>query len=409
MSFIDFFEKLSIEKPKTFKRKVSSIPTYDKIVTSDMSSYIRQNHNLSGINIRPSVGQGNYADVPWICLLSDNASISPSPQKGLYIVLLFNKLGDSFYLTLGQGITNFNNMGLNSKSRNEIIDNTVKYFQDELKDDFINKHGFSMDPMDLGNDVSQLAKGYIKTGIISKRFDVSTFNEESFNNSLDALILEYNDIIDHIADKSYDDVISLINPNLSVDSVDNAIEELNEVLKSEYIGTRDVEQRPINVKRGALRSNKYQKLTRERIVKKTDYVKLAKEQYNTGLKGEQLVLRLERSRLLDLNLDPDEYIKWSASESDSYGYDIESVEYENGKLIKIYIEVKSSKDIKDTSFFISKKEVEVSKQKQNRYRVFRIFDITSSSPKYYVVSGEIEENFYLDPVTFSARYKYEVS
>lgn len=408
MSFKDFFEKLSIEKPKTLGQKVNSVPAYDKIIKSDMPSYIKQKHNLVGITVRPSVGQGIYNDVPWICLLSNNSSISPSPQKGLYIVLLFHKNGKSFYLTLGQGNTNFDNMGLKPKNKNEIIDNTVKYFQGELQKEFINKYKFSMDLMDLGDDLTPRAKGYIKTVIISKKYDVETFKVDDFNVSLDALIMEYNEIVDHIADKSYDDVISLINPNLNVNTVDSAIEELDEVLKSNFVGTRDIEQTPVEVKRGSQRTNKYEKLTRERIVKKTDYVKLAKEQYNTGLKGEELVLRLERSRLLDLNLNPDEHIKWSASESDSYGYDIESVEYQNGKLVKIYIEVKSSKDIKDTSFFISKKEIEVSKQKQNRYRVFRIFDITSSMPKYYVVSGEIEENFYLDPVTFSARYKYEV-
>lgn len=117
---------------------------------------------------------------------------------------------------------------------------------------------------------------------------------------------------------------------------------------------------------------------------------------------------MERKRLLDLNLNPNDYIKWRSVESDSYGYDIESVDYKGNELVKIYIEVKSTKDVKDTSFFVSKNEVEVSKTKKDQYRIFRIFDLTSIAPKYYIADGEIEDNFYLDPITYSATYKYDI-
>lgn len=88
--------------------------------------------------------------------------------------------------------------------------------------------------------------------------------------------------------------------------------------------------------------------------------------------------------------------------------DIESVDYKGNELVKIYIEVKSTKDVKDTSFFVSKNEVEVSKTKKDQYRIFRIFDLTSIAPKYYIADGEIEDNFYLDPITYSATYKYDI-
>ena len=97
-----------------------------------------------------------------------------------------------------------------------------------------------------------------------------------------------------------------------------------------------------------------------------------------------------------------------STESDSYGYDIESVDYKNGSLEKIFIEVKATKDIRDNPFFISKNELETSNQKADKYRVLRIYDIRSVTPKYYFADGNIEENFYIDPVTYSARYKYDV-
>lgn len=369
---------------------------------------IKSKVDLDGIVVKPSVGQGNYADVPWICLLSTNPSISPSPQKGIYIVLLFNKQGNSFYLTLSQGITNFKKMELKTREMDKVILSTVEYFQEELKQEFVQRYKFSTDEMDLGENISNLAKGYIKTTIISKRYNVENFNEDDFYHSLSGLLFEYNEIIDHIAEKSYDDVISLISPSTNITTFDIALEKINESLKTDFVEFRDLTQVPVMVSRGALRPNKYEKLTRERIVKKIDYIQQAKEQQWTGLKGEELVLKLEEKRLEALGLDTNNLIKWSASESDSYGYDIESVDYRDGELVKIFIEVKSSKDYRDTSFFFSKKELEVSLQKKNNYRVYRIFDIKAIAPKYYIVDGQIEDNFYLDPVTFSARYKYEV-
>ena len=88
--------------------------------------------------------------------------------------------------------------------------------------------------------------------------------------------------------------------------------------------------------------------------------------------GERLALRIERDRLLELGFDPDKYVYRVSIESDSYGYDIESVDFINGKLAKIFIEVKSTKDASDSTFFVSKNEVEVSKRKKEFYRVFRI-------------------------------------
>ena len=408
MDFINYFKKFADEKVKTLSQKVDSNSLYYNLVMRDMSGFIKNQIMNDKIIVKPAVGQGNYSDVPWICLLSTNASISPSAQKGIYIVLLFSKKGDEFYLTLSQGITNFKNMKLKGKELDRYINNTVNYFQNEMPLDLIEKYGFSKEKMNLGDYISTLAKGYIKTTIISKLYTVEKFDEDDFLSSLHRLVFEYEEIVAHIGNKSYDDIIKIINPQEGIESIDYALEEIHKVLKEEYVESRDVTIVPINVKRGDLKSNKYSKLTEEKIYKKVDYLKQAKEQQQTGLKGEQLALEIEKKRLIELGLNPDEYIKWYSIESDSYGYDFESVDIKEGKIVKIFIEVKSTKDIKDTSFFVSKNQVDKSKIKKDKYRIFRIFDITSIMPKYYYVDGEIEDNFYLDPITFSARYKYDL-
>ena len=50
-----------------------------------------------------SVGQGNWASVPWIAIM--NKAITTSTQRGYYIVYLFSEDMSRLYLTLAQGVT----------------------------------------------------------------------------------------------------------------------------------------------------------------------------------------------------------------------------------------------------------------------------------------------------------------
>ncbi|WP_342025545.1 DUF3578 domain-containing protein [Cytobacillus pseudoceanisediminis] len=50
-----------------------------------------------------SVGQGNWASVPWIAIM--NRKITVSTQRGYYIVYLFSEDMQSVYLTFAQGVT----------------------------------------------------------------------------------------------------------------------------------------------------------------------------------------------------------------------------------------------------------------------------------------------------------------
>lgn len=223
------------------------------------------------------------------------------------------------------------------------------------------------------------------------------------------MFAEYNEIIENIGSKSYDDVIESINPSDSIISSVIAVEEINEVLKDDYIELRDVIVSPIEVNKTSKRKNRYNLISKPKTYRKTDYIRKAKEDHITGLKGEEIALNIERKRVEEMDLDPDIYVKYVADISDTFGYDIESVDYVNGKLEKIFIEVKATRDIKDTTFYVSRNELNVSKEKELNYQIFRIYDVTSQTPKYYRSNGRIDENFYLDPISYSARYKYNVN
>ena len=74
---------------------------------SDVKTRIEQ---FPAVKSRPdllvsiSVGQGNWATVPWIALL--NTRITKSTQEGIYIVYLIATELDRIFLTLNQGTTN---------------------------------------------------------------------------------------------------------------------------------------------------------------------------------------------------------------------------------------------------------------------------------------------------------------
>lgn len=409
MTFRDAFIKLPNLKLTTSNKKVDSQSEYYKLVMHEMAHVIRMYIQTNEIVVKPSVGQGYYADIPWICLLSSNTSISPSAQKGLYIVILFNKNGNELYISLNQGITNFMNMGLKKKEMESRVREVVQYFQKELSNDIFTKYGYTNELIYLGDNLRDLAKGYTLTNIVSKKFTIDDFDEKEFYFCLSGIVQEYLDIIEYIGTKSYDDVLALLQPHNNFENVDDALEHINEILKEEYFESRELAKTPIPVKKGMKRVERFSQISQGRIYKKVDYIKQAKEQHGVGLKGEQLALQIEKERLLSLGIDPDLYLKHLSIISDSYGYDIQSVDLRNGKLVDIFIEVKTTKDIKDTAFFISKKELDVSVEKHDQYRIFRIYDITSLYPKYYFADGPITENFNINPVTYSAIYKFEVN
>lgn len=64
----------------------------------ELLPFVNSNYKIQG-----SVGQGKWAEVPWIAFMDKR--ITESTQKGVYIVYLFSEDMESVYLTLAQGIT----------------------------------------------------------------------------------------------------------------------------------------------------------------------------------------------------------------------------------------------------------------------------------------------------------------
>ena len=113
--------------------------------------------------ITGSVGQGNWATVPWVCIF--DRKITTSATKGVYIVYLLAKDGKTLYLTFNQGCTDIRNS--HSKA------DTIKIMRQKAADiaSKIDSRGFACDDkIDLGSGLTELAELYQKGTIFYKAY-----------------------------------------------------------------------------------------------------------------------------------------------------------------------------------------------------------------------------------------------
>ena len=114
--------------------------------------------------VEGSVGQGNWAQVPWICIF--NKEITTSATKGIYIVYLLSSDGKSLYLTFNQGCTEIR-ANYNKKQ-------TIEKMRENAKEIIasINNNYFKTDEeINLGNNLTDLAELYQKGAIFYKKYE----------------------------------------------------------------------------------------------------------------------------------------------------------------------------------------------------------------------------------------------
>ena len=113
--------------------------------------------------ITGSVGQGNWATVPWVCIF--NRKITTSATKGVYIVYLLAKDGKTLYLTFNQGCTEIRNT--HSKA------DTIKLMRQNAAEiaSEIDSRDFRVDDqINLGFGLTELAELYQKGTIFYRAY-----------------------------------------------------------------------------------------------------------------------------------------------------------------------------------------------------------------------------------------------
>lgn len=113
--------------------------------------------------IKGSVGQGNWATIPWICIF--DKKITTTAQEGIYIVYLLSKDGKSLYLTLNQGCTKVKN-DKGKIGAIKYLHDTANIIQQKIKNSY-----FQTGPnIKLGSDISELGQLYTEGTIFFKEY-----------------------------------------------------------------------------------------------------------------------------------------------------------------------------------------------------------------------------------------------
>ena len=138
-----------------------------------------------------------------------------------------------------------------------------------------------------------------------------------------------------------------------------------------------------------------------------EYEKTAKRNKIKGDLGEKAVVIIEENKLKLLGRE-NLKVKWvSKEQGDGLGYDIQSWKISRKEFVKCYIEVKTTTGDINTPFDISDKEIFVSKEFGDKYLIYRVFGIekVTSEINYYIVEGDVESKFDLEPTSYKAYFK----
>lgn len=148
------------------------------------------------------------------------------------------------------------------------------------------------------------------------------------------------------------------------------------------------------------RASRVAEADRSRIHLTMNYLEREARNSSLGGAGEVFVLNYEQARLIHLGREQlASKIEHTASvRGDHEGYDILSFE-ESGR--ERLIEVKTTKYGGETPFYVSRKEVAVSRRDADKYQVYRLFEFRRS-PRLYTLAGAVEQSCTLSPTTYLA-------
>jgi hypothetical protein len=132
-----------------------------------------------------------------------------------------------------------------------------------------------------------------------------------------------------------------------------------------------------------------------------DYLAAEARNAALGLAGERFVLQMEQTRLEGAGFGnlASRVSHVSVERGDGLGYDILSYDMDTRERL---IEVKTTKFGEYTPFYVSRNEVDVSKQSAEQYHLYRLHSFGKGT-RLFTMTGALNETFDLEPSTFIAR------
>lgn len=163
---------------------------FQRVVQSlQVSAPLRVNSHLK---IKFSVGQGNWAKVPWIAIMDDRETTST--QRGIYCVYLFRQDGSGVYATLNQGVTQPQIERGATEGKNQL---RARAREVRAKVSSLAQAGFSLDNnIDLKADRG-LGADYEDSTIAYRLYEKSSVpKDDAIFRDLEALLDAYAEVID---------------------------------------------------------------------------------------------------------------------------------------------------------------------------------------------------------------------
>ncbi len=155
------------------KRDAFSNHPFGKFVRNDIPAAFYNTGLIDSKSylVTGSVGQGNWANVPWICIF--DRSITTSATRGVYIVYLLSADTNTLYLTFNQGCTDIRS----SHSKKD----TIKIMREKAAEivSSIDSRGFNTDEaINLGSGLTELAELYQRGTIFYKGYQKGSIPSE---------------------------------------------------------------------------------------------------------------------------------------------------------------------------------------------------------------------------------------
>ena len=135
-----------------------------RTVMTELSTAIGRLECTSRLQVRWSVGQGNWATIPWVALL--DPGVTDRVSRGVYAIFLFRADLSGVYLTLNQGTTE---MGSGAGVADEL---RARAHALRAACGALPKHGFLLDhSIDL-RSTTAIARGYEHATVAHKLYEV---------------------------------------------------------------------------------------------------------------------------------------------------------------------------------------------------------------------------------------------
>lgn len=160
------------------KTKAFSHNDLTRLITETIPNQLRVMLNLDNEEylLKGSVGQGQWAEIPWIAIM--HRGVTTSTQNGYYNVILLSKNLDRIYIAFGLGWTQFADRYGNKQGKETVglyAKKLVDYLTPDSKD-IIGKIDLSA--------TSSLGKGYELSNIISSEVTLDSLNDSQLTQIL---------------------------------------------------------------------------------------------------------------------------------------------------------------------------------------------------------------------------------